>query len=102
MLFRSEIVKRFIDSGRAWVKVSGPYLDSHAGPPGYSDIGAIARALVHYAPDRCVWGSDWPHPTQREDKPDDAAMLDLIIDWTANEETRRKILVENPAKLYGF
>jgi hypothetical protein len=51
-----EIVKRLIDSGRAWVKLSGPYLDSRAGPPAYSDIGAVARALVHYAPDRCVWG----------------------------------------------
>ena len=97
-----EIVKRLIDSGRAWVKLSGPYLDSRTGPPGYSDIGAIARALIHYAPDRCVWGSDWPHPTEREEKPDDAAIFDLLIDWTTNEQTRRKILVENPAKLYGF
>ena len=94
------VVKRLLDSGRAWVKLSGPYLDSRA--PGYADMRDVARALVKHAPERCVWGSDWPHPTEREAKPDDAAMLDLVIDWAANEETRRRILVDNPARLYGF
>jgi predicted TIM-barrel fold metal-dependent hydrolase len=95
-----DIVKRLLDTGRAWVKLSGPYLDSRA--PHYADLRGVARALVKHAPDRCVWGSDWPHPTEREAKPDDAAMLDLVTDWSGNEETRRRILVDNPAVLYGF
>jgi predicted TIM-barrel fold metal-dependent hydrolase len=70
--------------------------------PGYTDVRAVARALVKHAPERCVWGSDWPHPTEREAKPDDAALLDLVIDWAGNDETRRRILVDNPARLYGF
>ena len=49
-----------------------------------------------------VWGSDWPHPTETETKPDDAMLLDLLTDWCGNEETRRRILVDNPAALYGF
>ena len=96
------IVLRLLDSGRAWVKLSGPYLDSRKGPPAYADVAPVARALIQHAPERCVWGSDWPHPTERDAKPDDAAMLDLLGEWTANDATRRRILVENPARLYGF
>ena len=95
-----DLVKRLLDSRRAWVKLSGAYLDSRAA--GYGDVRDVARALVKHAPERCVWGSDWPHPTERETKPDDAALLDLVIDWAGNEETRRRILVDNPAALYGF
>ena len=97
-----DLVKRLLDSGRTWVKLSGAYLDTRAGPPGYIDVRAVARALIRYAPDRCVWGSDWPHPTETETKPDDAALLDLLTEWSTNEETRRRILVENPAVLYAF
>jgi predicted TIM-barrel fold metal-dependent hydrolase len=49
-----------------------------------------------------VWGSDWPHPTETESKPNDATLLDLLSDWSGNEETRSRILVDNPARLYGF
>jgi predicted TIM-barrel fold metal-dependent hydrolase len=97
-----ELAKRLLDSGRAWVKLSGAYLDSRSGPPGYIDVRAIARALIRYAPDRCVWGSDWPHPTETETKPDDAALLDLLAEWSTNDDTRQRILVENPAILYAF
>ena len=97
-----DIVKRLLDSGRAWVKISGAYLDTKSGAPSYADIREVARALIRYAPDRCVWGSDWPHPTETETKPDDATLLDLLTDWSGNDETRRRILVDNPAALYGF
>jgi len=96
------IVLRLLDSGRAWVKLSGPYLDTRKGPPAYADVAPVARALIQHAPERCVWGSDWPHPTERDAKPDDAAMLDLLSEWAANDATRGRILVENPARLYGF
>ena len=60
-----------------------------------------ARAYVQGAPERCVWGSDWPHPTETT-KPDDAILFDLLQEWVRDEPTRHRILVENPASLYGF
>jgi predicted TIM-barrel fold metal-dependent hydrolase len=90
-----------IDSGRAWVKLAGAYLDTRNGPPGYADTTAVARAYVAAAPERMVWGSDWPHPTESE-KPDDARLLDLLADWAPDAATQRRILVDNPQALYGF
>jgi predicted TIM-barrel fold metal-dependent hydrolase len=95
------IVARLLDRGRTWVKLSGPYLDSQG--PAYADRVAVARAYVRAAPERLVWGSDWPHPTEKEsNKPDDAALLDLLSDWAGDEALRARILVDNPARLYGF
>jgi len=96
------IVKRLLDGGRAWVKLAGPYLDSREGSPRYGDTWAQARSLMAHAPERVLWGSDWPHPTEREPKPDDAVLLDLLHEWGADEALRRRILVDNPAALYGF
>ncbi len=96
------IVKRLIDKGSTWVKLSGPYLETQVGPPRYADVKSTARALLEYAPQRCVWGSDWPHPTEPHTKPDDAVLFDLVQEWTTDEITRMKILVANPATLYGF
>jgi D-galactarolactone isomerase len=90
-----------LDRGHAWVKLSGAYGDSKIGPPTYADTSAVARAYVKRAPERLVWGSDWPHPTERE-KPDDAVLFDLLKDWAPDERVRHRILVENPQTLYGF
>ena len=95
------IVCKLLDRGQAWVKLSGAYLDSRMGPPWYADAGEVARAYVEAAPERMLWGSDWPHPTETA-KPDDAQLLDLLGEWTPDAATRRKILVDNPAELYGF
>jgi len=58
---------------------------------------------VKVAPERMVWGSDWPHPSEAADrKPDDARLFDLLSVWAPDEATRRRILVENPIALYGF
>ena len=97
-----QVVRRLLDTGRVWVKLSAPYLDSKSGAPRYADIKPIARALIEHAPERCVWGSDWPHPTEPIAKPDDAALFDFVQEWAIAEETRDMILVDNPAKLYGF
>ena len=94
-------VRRILDEGRTWVKVTEPYEDSKLGPP-YADSSEVARAYVQAAPERILWGTDWPHPTQRGTKPDDALLLDLLADWALDEKTRRRILVENPAELFGF
>jgi predicted TIM-barrel fold metal-dependent hydrolase len=96
------VIKALLDKGRTWVKLSGPYLDTRTGSPRYADVKPVAKAYVKHAPERLVWGSDWPHPTERDTKPDDAVLLDLLQEWVPDEATRRKILVDNPAKLYGF
>jgi predicted TIM-barrel fold metal-dependent hydrolase len=94
-------VRRLLDQGRIWVKVTEPYEDSKLGPP-YADSSEVARAYLKAAPERILWGTDWPHPTQRSTKPDDALLLDLLADWAPDEPTRRRILVDNPAELFGF
>jgi D-galactarolactone isomerase len=97
------VISRLIDKGSAWVKISGAYMDTKVGPPTYADSTRLAQAFVKLAPQRMVWGSDWPHPTEKADgKPNDATLLDLLAEWAPDEATRRRILVENPAELYGF
>lgn len=86
---------------KAWVKLSGVYMVSRVGPPSYADGTPIAQAYLKAAPDRMVWGSDWPHPTETR-KPDDAILFDLLGQWAPEEALRTRILVGNPAQLYGF
>jgi D-galactarolactone isomerase len=94
---------RLMDTGHCWVKLSAPYEVSKTGAPGYNDVGKLAKALVKYAPERLLWASNWPHPSAPRDRmPDDANLLDLLLDWVPDDLTRRKILVDNPAELYGF
>jgi len=95
------VVIELMQKGKAWVKLSGAYLESKVGVPSYSDTVPVARAYVKAAPERLVWGSDWPHPTEKV-KPDDAILLDLLAEWVPDAATRNRILVDNPAKLYGF
>jgi D-galactarolactone isomerase len=92
---------KLLDGGRCYVKLSAPYETSKLGPPHYADVGVLARALVQAAPERCLWASNWPHPNQNP-QPSSAAMLDLLLEWAGDEATRHKILVDNPARLYGF
>lgn len=94
---------RLLENGRTWVKLSAPYETSKKGPPLYPDVGALAKALVKAAPERCVWATNWPHPSvPRAQCPDDADLLDLLLDWAPDEKTRNRILADNPARLYGF
>jgi predicted TIM-barrel fold metal-dependent hydrolase len=95
-------VRALIDKGRTWVKLSGAYQDSKLGPPSYGDSGAVARAYVKAVPERLVWGSDWPHPSEQQGKPDDALLFDLLADWAPDEAVRHRILVQNAEGLYGF
>ena len=96
-------VLKLVDRGRTWVKLSSAYQVSKSGPPGYGDASKVAKAYVSAAAERMVWGSDWPHPTEKADaKPDDAILFDLMADWAPDEATRNRILVDNPAALYGF
>ncbi|WP_338661949.1 amidohydrolase family protein [Pararoseomonas sp. SCSIO 73927] len=98
-----KLVRSLIDRGNTWVKLSGAYADTRSGPPAYADSSAVARAFAAAAPQRMVWGSDWPHPTEAADKkPDDAVLFDLLTNWVPDETARRRILVDNPAELYDF
>ncbi|SFP89531.1 Predicted metal-dependent hydrolase, TIM-barrel fold [Variovorax sp. OK605] len=98
-----DVVRRLRDNGRTWIKLSGAYLDSALGAAGgYADTVALAQAWVRQAPDRVVWGSDWPHPTERTGKPDDAQLFDLLAAWVPDEAQRQRVLVDNPARLYDF
>ena len=95
------MIRRMIDKRRTWVKLSGAYMETNSGPPTYADKLAIAQAYIKAAPERVVWGSDWPHPTEA-DKPDDAALFDLLAEWAPDAAQRKRILVTNPEILYGF
>jgi D-galactarolactone isomerase len=95
-------VRALIDKGKTWVKLSGAYQDTKIGPPTYADSTTVAQAYAKAAPERCVWGSDWPHPGEREKKPDDAVLFDLLLAWAPDENVRHRILVENPAALYDY
>ena len=97
------IVLSLIEKGRTWVKLSGAYSNTKVGPPSYPDATKIAQAFVKAAPERLVWGSDWPHPGLPDNnKPDDALLFDLMTEWAPDEATRNRILVTNPEVLYGF
>jgi D-galactarolactone isomerase len=91
-----------VDGGRFYVKLSAPYeSQSRDGPPLYRDVGALAKALVRQAPERMLWASNWPHPGQAH-LPDEADLLDLLLDWAPDPKTQQLILVDNPARVYGF
>lgn len=96
---------RLLDTGRVWVKLSAPYGGGTMGPPPFEAAWPLARALVRRAPERMLWGSDWPHTFMTEVyklPPGDAAMLlDLLLEWTEDEEVRRRILRDNPEELLG-
>ena len=92
---------RLVEAG-AYVKLSAPYEVSKVGPPNYDDVGALAKVLVRTAPERMLWATNWPHPSPGVPKPDDAWVLDMMLDWVPDEAIRHGILVENPARLYGY
>ncbi len=98
------MLKRLIDKGNCWFKFAGCYESSRIGGPGYEDVGAVARIIAAHAPQRIVWGTNWPHNQARStaDYPDDAALLDTVLGWIDGDENRRLALVDNPQDLFGF
>jgi 2-pyrone-4,6-dicarboxylate lactonase len=87
--------------GNFWVMLSLGEKTSKAGPP-WDDVIPIARAYIEAAPDRCVWASDWPHPVSAVQPPNDADLLELLYRYAPDDAELEKILVTNPAKLFGF
>lgn len=100
-------VRKLLDSGRGWVKVSGAYLYGGGVAPDYAGASQAAVAYIKAAPERCVWGSDWPHPDATKKlnpvaMPDDINLLNLFARWVPDAKLRHRILVENPEVFYGF
>lgn len=100
-------VRKLLDSGHGWVKLSGAYLYGGGTPPDYAGASLAAKAYLKAAPERCVWGSDWPHPDATRKlnpvaMPDDVVLLDLLARWAPDAKLRHRILVENPETFYGF
>ncbi len=83
-----------------WFKLIGPYRISKQWPL-YPDVLPLAQALVAAAPDRCVWGTDWPHPNAAY-MPNDGDLADALGEWLPDSAARDKVLVDNPARLYDF
>lgn len=86
---------------RCWVKISGAERLTAAGTPPYDDVVPYAQALIAAAPDRILWGTDWPHPNVRA-MPDDGDLIDLLSTFAPDPADRQRILVDNPARLYPF
>jgi predicted TIM-barrel fold metal-dependent hydrolase len=94
-------LRRLIDSGRVWVKLSGTDRVSKQAPP-FRDAVELARTIAEHAPERIVWGTDWPHPNIDKYMPDDGQLVDSIAEIAVDAATRQRILVDNPASLFGF
>jgi 2-pyrone-4,6-dicarboxylate lactonase len=91
----------FMKNENCWVKVCGAERVSSKGPP-FTDALPFARALIEAAPDRILWGTDWPHPNVGEHVPNDGDLVDLFAQMAPEPALQHKILVDNPARLYGF
>jgi predicted TIM-barrel fold metal-dependent hydrolase len=92
---------RLMQTGKAWVKLTGPYRISGEPLP-HRDTIAFAHALLDSAPDRVVWGTDWPHVMVKGAMPNDGDLADLLLEWVPDAALRERVLVRNPATLYGF
>jgi D-galactarolactone isomerase len=97
-------VKRLIDGGNCWFKFAGVYESSKSGAPHYEDVAAVARVISAYAPERIVWGSNWPHNLAKNqaEYPDDVALADTVLSWLPDETALKLALVDNPERLYGL
>jgi predicted TIM-barrel fold metal-dependent hydrolase len=93
-------VLQCLDTGRCWVKLS-PRISKQDDFP-FSDTDPLVRKLVEHAPNRLLWGSDWPHPQYFKPMPNDVALLDMMLDWVPDEKVRKLIFVDNPAEVFGF
>jgi 2-pyrone-4,6-dicarboxylate lactonase len=96
-----EALLRLMRDGKAWVKLTAPYRLTLSPMP-YADAAPLAQALLEAAPERLLWGSDWPHVYIRTAMPNDSELFDVFAKWVPNAAQRARILVNNPARLYDF
>jgi predicted TIM-barrel fold metal-dependent hydrolase len=91
-----------VREGNTWVKLSGPNRLGVGDLPPWAEVVPMAQALIEAGPDRMLWATDWPHPNKFVEQPNDADLLEQLGLWAPDEEMRRRILVDNPTRLYGF
>lgn len=96
-----KVLLEFMQRENWWAKICGSERISQDGPP-FHDAVPFAKALLDVAPDRILWGTDWPHPNIRKWMPNDGDLVDLVPLFAEDSSLQRKVLVDNPAKLYGF
>lgn len=94
------LILECLDTGRCWLKLSPRFSLEDDFP--FADTRPFVDEVVRRAPSRLLWGSDWPHPQYFKPMPNDADLLDMMLDWAPDEEVRRQIFVDNPAELFGF
>ncbi len=94
-------VAQLLERGNVWVMLSNGHKISRNGPP-WDDVLPIAQAYIRAAPDRVLWASDWPHPLSKTPPPNDGDLMDLLLRYAGDEDDARRILVDNPAQLFGF
>ena len=92
---------RMLERGNIWVMLSLGEKTSKIGAP-WDDVVPLARALLDAAPERCVWGSDWPHPVSKSPPPNDADLLELLYRFVRSDEELERVLVRNPSRLFGY
>ena len=92
--------QRLVDKGNTWITLSGPYVDSKTGAPAYADVEPVAKAFINMAPERMLWGTDWPHPNLKDHMPDDGLLVDFIPHIARTALLQQKLLVDNPLRLY--
>ena len=98
---RFQALLRLLRREHCWAKLMGPYFVSDEYPR-YPDLVPLAQAMVQAAPERVLWGTDWPHPSARQKMPNDGDLADMLTEWVPNDAQRNRILVDNPQRLYGF
>lgn len=96
------VLARLLETGNIWLKLSAPYIGCEEEHPAYPSAAMVGRAFVKIAPERMLWGSDWPHPTIGDVKPDGAALFDLVAAFTPEAAMQGRLLADNPRDLYGF
>jgi D-galactarolactone isomerase len=98
---RFGVLRRLLDGGDCWVKLSAPYESAPDPTHQYNAVGGLVQVLVDHAPQRMLWASNWPHPGQ-DSPPSLDALARLAFEWMPDEAVMRRILVDNPAALYAF
>lgn len=98
-----KVVRRLLaERDDCWTKISSFYRLSDSGPPHFEDMRPLVRTLITERPERCVWGTNWPHPGLHAYMPNDADLLDLLESWLPGERVREPLFASNAARLYRF
>ena len=99
-----KVLLELLRQGSTWLKISGADRVSSTGSPDYEDVAPLAEAVLTTAPDRLMWGTDWPHPNKYEDSamPDEGDLVNCLHNWTHDPQLRHKILIETPQTFYDF